>query len=397
MVQSSMLPTLIDRSPDLRQLRNEGYEIEVRGSHLLMHHVPYVSETRSIRYGILISNLRLENDATATPDNHIAYFVGSIPHTDQGESLRGRLVAGERFPIDEELVADYQFSRKPEPGYSDYHHKMTTYERFLSRYAQRIDPNVTAKTFEVIEDTDEDSPFVYRDTASSRVGIAAATAKLKMDSVVIVGLGGTGSYILDQVAKTPVREIHLYDGDTFGQHNAFRSPGAASIETLQERLSKAEYLRGIYSAMHSGIHTHGHITESNIDDLRPAGFVFLAIDSGQSRALIADRLEEFGTPFIDVGMGVEMNQEDSQLLGVVRTVLSTSSSRERARSSLPLAQGNNVDLYSRNIQVADLNMMNASLAIIRWKKFLGFYADQQDEHKSVYQTPRNSMFSETGE
>ena len=69
--------------------------------------------------------------------------------------------------------------------------------------------------------------FKYVDTASSRVGIGAVTEKLKVGPLAIVGLGGTGSYILDLVAKTPVAEIHLFDGDKLGQHNAFPLPRRA--------------------------------------------------------------------------------------------------------------------------------------------------------------------------
>ena len=54
----------------------------------------------------------------------------------------------------------------------------------------------------------------------------AVTRKLSLKNVAIVGLGGTGSYVLDLVAKTPVRQIHLDDGDMFLQHNAFGSPSA---------------------------------------------------------------------------------------------------------------------------------------------------------------------------
>jgi tRNA A37 threonylcarbamoyladenosine dehydratase len=36
-------------------------------------------------------------------------------------------------------------------------------------------------------------------------------------------LSGTGSYILDLLAKVPIREIHLCDGDDFARHNAFRA------------------------------------------------------------------------------------------------------------------------------------------------------------------------------
>jgi ThiF family len=52
--------------------------------------------------------------------------------------------------------------------------------------------------------------------------------KLRLSRVVIVGLGGSGSHILDLIAKTRVRQIDLYDGDHFRRHNAFRSPGAAT-------------------------------------------------------------------------------------------------------------------------------------------------------------------------
>jgi tRNA A37 threonylcarbamoyladenosine dehydratase len=37
------------------------------------------------------------------------------------------------------------------------------------------------------------------------------TAKLEGKKIAIVGVGCTGSYILDLVAKTPVSEIHMYD------------------------------------------------------------------------------------------------------------------------------------------------------------------------------------------
>ena len=63
---------------------------------------------------------------------------------------------------------------------------------------------------------------------------------MALKKIIILGLGGTGSYILDLVAKTPVKEIHLYDGDTFYQHNAFRSPGAPSSDELRARQTEGD-------------------------------------------------------------------------------------------------------------------------------------------------------------
>src|SRR5690606_5159685 len=121
-------------------------------------------------------------------------------------------------------------------AYTDYYQKMTTYVAMITGPAQKLDPNVTAQTFQVIASDNPDSPFNYIDNASSRAGITEHSRKLELRKVGIVGLGGTGSYVLDLVAKTPIREIHLYDGDWLVQHNAFRSPGAASVEDLRERL-----------------------------------------------------------------------------------------------------------------------------------------------------------------
>ena len=161
----------------------------------------------------------------------------------------------------------------------------------------------------IVEAQDDDSPFNYIDTASSRARIVAATRKLEIGSVATVGLGGTGPYILDLVAKTPVKEIHLFDGDKFGQHNAFRAPGAPSIATLRGIPRKASYFKDIYSAMHRNIFVHEHVDESTVDDLRSTDFVFVAINGGDTRKFVTEKLGEFGVPFIDLGMGTPLNPE----------------------------------------------------------------------------------------
>ena len=387
-----MSRTLISLSTDLKRLDDDGYEIEVRGGYVLVKHVPYVAEDRDIRYGILISTLALAGDVTTKPDSHTVWFMGSIPCDQNGHSLEASLVAGHRQELDNGLVADYLFSRKPAAGYSDYYHKMTTYEEFISKYAKLIDASATARTFAVIETQDDDSPFNYIDTASSRAQIVPATRKLEIGSVAIVGLGGTGSYILDLVAKTPVKEIHLFDGDKFGQHNAFRAPGAPSIETLKGVPRKASYFRDIYSAMHRDIVIHEHVDESTIDELLSMAFVFVAIEGGDSRKFVTEKLSEYEVPFIDVGMGI--NEKDASLFGTLRVMLSTDQSCNRISSILPITVGDDEGIYSSNLQVADLNALNAALAVIKWKKFLGFYADLGKEHSIYYQITGNSLANE---
>lgn len=124
---------------------------------------------------------------------------------------------------------------------------------------------MTATPCRFVESDSPDDIFNYADTASSRAGIMAVSRKLEIATIAIVGLGGTGSYVLDLVAKTPVREIHLFDADKFLQHNAFRSPGAPSVGELRAIPLKVSYLKERYARMHRGITAHDEfVDETNV-------------------------------------------------------------------------------------------------------------------------------------
>lgn len=252
-----------------------------------------------------------------------------------------------------------------------------------------------ARTRRVIENDDPESVFNYIDTASSRAGITAVTKKIAGQKIAIVGGGGTGSYTLDFVAKAPVAEIHVYDKDKYLQHTAFRSPGAASLADLKTIPGKAEYLHGIYSRIHRKIFPHDtFIDASNVECLRGKDFVFLCLDQGRAKQVIVEKLEDFGTPFVDVGMGVEL--VDDSLIGVLRVTTSTKEKREHVRSKNRIAftGDGRENLYSRNIQIAELNALNAALAVIKWKKHFGFYTDLEKEHFSTYTIDGNNIINE---
>ena len=273
---------------------------------------------------------------------------------------------------------------------------MTAYVNILVSEANVIESDTTAMTFPVITDEDSedpDSPFEYTDTAASRAGIGAINARLRLNRIAIVGLGGTGSYTLDLVAKTPVREIHLYDGDLFLQHNAFRSPGAPSRDELEKAPKKVDHFAQLYSAMRRNVIPHAvYIDDTNVHELQEMDFVLLALDGGDAKRIIVEKLTEFDVDFVDVGMGVYEN--DSRLAGLVRTTASTAAKRDHVWGRIPCADGDGNNDYERNIQVADLNALNAALAVIKWKKLYGFYDDLEREHFSVYAINDNSLINE---
>ena len=388
-----MSQPLISRSPDLKKLQDEGYDVEIRSGYLLIKDVPYVNANKEVTVGTLVSTLTLAGDITTTPDTHVAMFAGAYPCDKDGTELE-KIRHGGGQQLAENLTIQHSFSSKPVGGgYKDYYEKMTSYVVILLSHAQVIDPNATAQTFPVITAKEDEGVFQYIDTASSRAGINMANKKVALAKLAIIGLGGTGSYVLDLVAKTPVKEIHLFDGDALLSHNAFRSPGAASVEELQSKPKKVTYLKNIYSKMHRGVVAHAYyIDTSNVDELQGMDFVFVCVDAGDVKKLIVESLDKFGIPFIDVGMGVEL--VDDSLRGILRITTSTDERRQHFRQRVSLADAGHNAEYDRNVQIADLNALNAALAVIKWKKLYGFYLDFEKEHNSTYTIDSNMLLSE---
>ena len=390
-----MSQELINRSPDLKRLRDEGFEVEVRSGHLVIGSVPYVNAQRQISRGVLVSDLTLAGNITTRPGTHVAYFIGDHPCTKDGAEILAIKHASGLTQLAQDLQTNHSFSNKPPNGYADYYEKMTTYITVISSPAKAVDPEVDARTFKVIESGDSTSVFKYLDTASSRASITAISERLAPQRLAIVGLGGTGSYVLDFVAKTPVREIHLFDDDLFLQHNAFRAPGAHSIEDLKRQDSKVQYFHDLYGRMRVGIVAHKiRIQEDNINLLQGYDFVFLCIDKGTSRKLFVKALLGAGIPFVDVGMGVEVTGEPQQLWGVCRVTTGTSAKSDHLARRIPMAEVEGDDLYAQNIQIADLNALNAAFAVIKWKRLSGVYADVEGEQHVTYSTNFNLLTSE---
>lgn len=390
-----MQSALISRSPDLLRLRDEGYEVEVRSGHLLVHGVPYVNAAGAIAYGTLVSDLTLAGDATSRPGNHVAWFTGEHPCGRDGRAITAIRHGTAAFELAPDITAQHAFSNKPPNGYPDYHAKMTRYIEIISAPAQSLQRGVTARTFRPAPADETESVFRYIDSASSRAGITAVTAKLSPLRIAIVGLGGTGSYVLDLIAKTPVQEVHLYDGDLFLQHNAFRAPSAASLEELHAQPTKVGYLAALYGKMRRGIVPHEvFIDETNVDELVGYDFVFLCMDSGPAKRLIIETLHAAKRSFIDTGIGVELLQAKLQLWAICRVTTSTADQQDHVATRVSCAANEDDDLYARNIQLAELNALCAVMAVTKWKKLCGFYSDDDREHDSTYTTNTNLLTSD---
>lgn len=389
----SQKPTVLNDS--VQRLIDEGYEVEVRHQHLLVSSIPYVTPSREISLGILVCRYLDADGTNQKPDDHTAWFQGETPCDSLGQPLGNIINNSNAQTLFDQFVVQHYFSNRPEGILdfpADYFAKIKHYIDILVAQARVIDPEADARTWRTIESRADECIFRYPDYASVRAGIVAISQKLEMPRIAIVGLGGTGSYILDQVAKTPVKEIHLFDADEFKPHNAFRTPGAASIEIFRQRLKKTDYLAKMFDPMRTGVISHPYfVDESNVQELAGFDFVFVSVDDGPSRKAICEYLQNNGVPFIDVGMGLEIDDETNSLLGLCRITMGTSKKHDHLTSRLPTADDRADALYRSNIQVADMNAINAVLAVIKWKQYFGFYLDHESAHNVSFSAAALSM------
>ncbi|MGB7344856.1 hypothetical protein [Rubripirellula reticaptiva] len=119
-------------------------------------------------------------------------------------------------------------------------------------------------------------------------------------------------------------------------------------------------------------------------------FAFLCMDAGEAKRAVVEKLEAMDASFIDVGMGVELI--DGLLSGILRVTTSVPGERDHVRKGGVSFKGDDAeDLYASNIQVADLNALNAMLAVGKWKKIRSFYCDLKKEVYSSYTIDTNKI------
>ena len=391
-----MSHALIARSRDLRRLQDEGYTLRiVDEAYLLVENVPYVIAQGEVHEAILVMNLTLSDDVTVPPDTHAAHWTGEFPHCANGEQLIALLHEGAgKSSLSDSLPPVFQFSAKPDGGaYRDYHHKVATYVEILGREARQLDQDATAQQWKVTTDNEDDeNVFHFADTASARQNTTDLARKLQPERVAIVGAGGTGSYVLDLVAKTWVREIHVFDDDPFLQHNAFRSPGPFAREAIEGGPIKSTLHAGRYASMRKGIVAHETcIDDTNVGQLGDFDTVFLCMDGHPIKGKILETCLANDTLLIDVGMG--LHRAGGSLAGTLRTTAFFSGHRDHAEHCVDLAGDDAEGEYERNAQLAELNALNAALAVIKWKKVRGFYNDLTQELNCEYVIDGNKLLN----
>lgn len=369
----------------IARLLADGYDLVLQHGHLVVRRLPYLGPSGLRQDGCLVLPINDVNGVITDATDHRIWFAGEEPRDESGKPLG----TSDRHDYGDGRVAPYLMSFKPPGGsYPNLHNKIRHYSHILRNAARNIDPTVTDTPGAAFQEVEDNLPFVYRDTNTTRAGLTTLNNLFRGHTVAIVGLGGTGSYILDQVAKTWVDRIILIDGDHLENHNAFRAPGAAAKAVLQAKRNKAEYFAEEYSRMHTGITAYRvALTAENLHLLEGATFVFLAAADAEARPKIMHWLRDRSIPFIDVGMS--FREGDGGLTGIAKVTAYLPGDDIPLPDTPATAPGE--DDYSSNIQVADLNALNAILAVIRWKRYLRFYATHETTTQTTYKLYLNEI------
>ena len=377
----------IDRSPDLKALTESGYPLELRGAYLVVKGVPYLDNAAGrLARADMVMSIEFREGTATPPGDHTVWWTGTAPFRTDGTSMEEYLSCGawpKGHDLGERLTAHMRWSRKPVANgktraYVDYEEKVTTYVAEVARQAEIRRPGVleAAKTGEAPTMVLK-SRFKYIDTNTYRYGLKGIEQRIENETVAIVGVGGTGSYLMDILAKTNVRELHLFDSDVLKQHNAFRMCGAPRIEELGGSCTKVDWYRRTYSSIREqGIFVHSdELTGDSRDTLAKFTTVFIAVDDLNVRRGIQATCNELGVYHVSVGIGVEVEGESNdQLGGNVKVETAFRSRYPRPPQAAPDDRQNQA--YGM-VQTVELNMLGAALAVVEWKARVGIYRDDR--------------------
>jgi len=372
-----MLRELANHNDDIRRLLEEGYALAFDGNYLIVRDIPYLNERRELKIGSIVCKLNTPDNIHFEQDDHQVFFAGSAPCTLDGSPVPNFGGGPAQLALSEaskDVVVERSFSNKPkETGkFKDLFEKVESYAAQICGPAMQL-YDTNPYTFRSIE-TEEPNPiFKVRDTLTSRAEITDLAVKFSRDDVAVIGLGGTGSYLLDFLVKTPVPRIRAFDSDVFCVHNSFRSPGGISYEDFGK--PKADVYQARHDNFRNGLTiSRKFIDESSTDDFAGVTFAFVCVDKGTSRKGIFDLLIAKAIPFIDVGMG--LSRQSGPLTGLLRTTYYSKENGAKVREMKLADEADDPnDIYRTNIQIGELNALNACLAIIKYKQLRGFYHD----------------------
>jgi hypothetical protein len=388
-----VLIELASHNEDVQRLLDKGYALRNDGAHLVVRDIPYLDAERALQWGALVAKLEFIDRVRVRQDDHQAYFAGGVPHGLDSRPIPN--LAGGPHTIlltKTDIIVQRSFSNKPPGGFANFFDKIEHYVAVISGPAMSLH-GANPLTFRIDAEIIGKSVFKFHDTLTSRAEIGDLADVFRDEVIAVIGLGGSGAYMLDFMVKTPVKEVRGFDGDFYHVHNAFRSPGKLDESDLG--LRKAEVYQRRYENFREGLSlSRKYMDKFSAADLQGVTFAFVCVDKGSSRAEIFDLLIAQRIPFIDCGLG--LNRKQGPLAGALRvTYYPAEKAAELRAKQLAEEVDDPDDIYRKSVQIAELNALNACLAVIRYKQVRGFYVDEAAIHHGLLDLASLRLFGES--
>lgn len=390
-----MLIELANHNADIRRLLEKGYALRYDSGYLVVRDIPYLDADKALQVGAIVTKLVFVDKVHVRQEDHQVFFAGSVPHGLDGKPVPNLGGSATTLTLAKtDAVVQRSFSNKPSSGsFADFFDKIESYLALVGGPAMSLH-GFNPYTFKVDNDVVTDSVFKFQDTLTSRAEIGDLGVVFKNEIIAIIGLGGTGCYVLDFMVKTPVKEIRGFDGDFYYVHNAFRSPGHLDEADLGQAKA-AVYTRRYDNFRHNLKLEKKYIDRSSAADLAGVTFAFVCVDKGSARAKIFDQLISLGIPFIDVGMGLD--RKEHALAGMLRATYYPADKAAQIREmGLAELADHPDDVYRAQVQISELNAMNACLAVMRYKQIRGFYLEKQSPFHMLFDTTELKLVRQEG-
>ncbi len=167
--------------------------------------------------------------------------------------------------------------------------------------------------------------IIANDTYDRQLRVIGSEAQNRISnlSVGVVGLGGTGSHVVQQLSYLGVRNFILVDPDTVEESNLSRLIGGTLEDVGEPKVSIMErVLRSLGPSKVDAL--QGDVYhESFAKSLRKCDVLFCCTDSLTSRMVLTRLASQYLIPLIDMGINIQLSSEGtiSRIGGRVMTQL----------------------------------------------------------------------------
>jgi hypothetical protein len=136
--------------------------------------------------------------------------------------------------------------------------------------------------------------------------------------VAVIGLGGGGSHIAQQLAHVGFQNVQLYDGDIAELSNLNRLIGA-TLDDVRKGLKKVDIARRTMLAVNPemNVETFACNWQLEAQSIREADVIVSCVDSYAARQDIEGTARRFLIPLLDIGMDVHLVGEKPHISGQV--------------------------------------------------------------------------------